>query len=261
MSWDRDSYIDAFSNVTGFRNEGLPVDTFWHTHVSAGAGAWWLDPKGKDFGPNAKFMEYNIAEAKKLLAAAGYPNGVETTSTYIGGTQLGADFQRTVGVTDTFTADAGFKVTPKVIDYTAEYVPSIRDGNGKFDGWAYRAGGSPANDAVAYFSTLFHSKYGGPGFLGFDAAGKGDGSGDPELEAMINKARGEVDTARRRALVFEMERHLVKKMYAVPHEPGTATNFLMAWPALQNFQAFQGDRRTVVYNWWLDETKAPISRT
>jgi peptide/nickel transport system substrate-binding protein len=260
MSWDRDAYIDAFSNVSRFEADGLPVTTYWNTNLAAGAGAWWLDPRGKDFGPEGQWYKFDIAEAKKLLAAAGYTNGVEVSSIYIGGTQLGADFQRQVGVTDTFAAEAGFRVSPRVIDYTSEYVPMLRDSNGKFEGWGYRAGGAPANDAVAYFSTLYHSKYGGPGFLGFDAAGKGDGSGDPELEVMLNKARAETDSARRRALVFDMQRLLAKRMYMVPHPPGTATAFQIAWPCLQNFQVYQGDRRTAVHHWWIDDTQAPFKR-
>jgi peptide/nickel transport system substrate-binding protein len=259
MSWDRDAYIDAFNNVSGLEADGLPVTTYWNTAVAAGSGSWWLDPQSSEFGPNAKYMKRDIAEAKKLLEAAGYADGIDVTSSYIGGPQLGADFQRSVGVCDEFSKEAGFRPTAKVIDYTSEYVPNIRDSNGKFDGWAYRAGGSPANDAVAYFSTLYHSRYGGPGFLGFDSGGKGDGSGDPELESLLNKARAETDIEERRELVYEIQRHLAKAAYAIPHPPGTASFFYLAWPALQNFQVYQGDRRQQPYHWWIDPTKAPLA--
>ena len=259
MSIDRDSWIDAFNNVSGFEKDGLPVQTAWNTNLASGAGNWWLNPQGKDFGSESQWYKFNVAEAKKLLAAAGYPNGVSVDSIYIGGTQLGSDFQRRVGVMDTFTAEAGFKVSPKVIDYTAEYVPVLRDSNGKFEGWGYRAGGSPANDAVAYLSTLYHSKYGGPGFLGFDLNGKGDGSGDPELDSTLNKARAETDATKRLALVHDIQRALAKNMYMVPAVPGEATAFQIAWPVLGNFQAFQGDRRTQAFHWWIDPTKAPLA--
>jgi peptide/nickel transport system substrate-binding protein len=259
LSIDRDAWIDAFNNVSGFEADGLPVKTAWNTNLAAGAGSWWLDPQGKDFGSESQWYAFNVAEAKKLLAAAGYPNGVSVSSIYIGGTQLGSDFQRRVGVMDTFTADAGFKVSPRVIDYTAEYVPILRDSNGKFEGWGYRAGGSPANDAVAYLSTLYHSKYGGPGFLGFDVSGKGDGSGDPDIDSTLNKARAETDTNKRLALVHDIQRMLAKNMYMVPAVPGQATGFYIAWPVIGNFQAFQGDRRTQAYHWWIDNTKAPLA--
>jgi peptide/nickel transport system substrate-binding protein len=259
LAIDRDAWIDAFNNVSGFEKDGLPVKTAWNTNLAAGAGSWWLDPQAKDFGSEAQWYAFNVTEAKKLLAAAGYPNGVSVDSIYIGGTQLGSDFQRRVGVMDTFTQDVGFKVSPKVIDYTAEYVPILRDSNGKFEGWGYRAGGSPANDAVAYLSTLYHSKYGGPGFLGFDVNGKGDGSGDPEIDSALNKARAETDSNKRLALVHDVQRMLAKHMYMVPAVPGQATGFQVAWPALANFQAFQGDRRTQAFHWWIDTTKAPLA--
>jgi peptide/nickel transport system substrate-binding protein len=260
MTWDRDAYVSAFKNVDKFRAEGLPVNAYWNTALPPAYGRWWLDPKGKDFGPNARYFQRDVAEAKKLLAAAGYPNGVEVSSSYIGGTQLGADFQRQCQVTDEFAKEAGIKVKTNIIDYTSQYLTQYRDANGKYDGWLYRAGGSSATDATAYFSVLFHSKYGGPGFLGFDAAGKGDYSGDPVLEGILNKARVEMDAEKRRTMVHDMQRHLAKATYAIPHEPGDATIFYLTWPALQNFQVFQGDRRgatAAVHSWWIDDTQAP----
>jgi peptide/nickel transport system substrate-binding protein len=234
------------------------METWWNTNLHSGAGAWWLDPQGEDFGPDAQWYQYNPDEAKALLSAAGYPDGFEITSMYIGGPQLGTEFQSTVQVCDEFAAQIGIKVNAKVIDYTAEYVPIIRDGFGKFEGWGYRAGGAPANDAVAYLTTVYHSKK-GQQFLGFDAAGNGDGSGDPEIDAMLDKAQGETDSDARRDIVFDIQRRLANKMYIVPHPPAEATRFYMAWPVIQNFQVFQGDRRQPPFHWWLDETKAPLA--
>lgn len=262
MTWDRDAYVSAFTNADNFEAEGLPVNTYWNTALPSAYGGWWLDPRGSEFGENAKYFEFNIEEAKALLAAAGYPDGIEVTSSYIGGPQLGGDFQRQVGVTDEFANAAGIRVNTNVIDYTAQYLTSYRDANGKYDGWLYRAGGSPATDAIAYLSTLFHSKYGGPGFLGFDANGTGDGSGDPVLEGLLNKARIEADLDARRGLVHDIQRHLARAMYAIPHPPGDATIFYTAWDAVQNFMVYRGDRRgnvSAIHSWWLDDTKAPLA--
>ena len=54
MAMDRDAWIDAFNNVSGFEKDGLPVNTAWNTNLASGAGGWWLDPQGKDFGSEAQ---------------------------------------------------------------------------------------------------------------------------------------------------------------------------------------------------------------
>jgi hypothetical protein len=56
--------------------------------------------------------------------------------------------------------------------------------------------------------------------------------------------------------VQDLQRHLAKAQYTVTN-PGVATTFLLAWPKLRNFQAFQGERRTPNFNWWIDDSMAP----
>jgi peptide/nickel transport system substrate-binding protein len=256
LSFDRDLYLDTFNNVSAFEAEGLPVDTFWFTSINAAPG-WWLDPKDeKEFGPNAKYYSYDVAEAKRLLAAAGYPNGVDVTSTVISGTQIAGAGDRGIEVRESMARDAGFRPQTNIIDYTTEYLPKYRDGQGKFEGWAYRSGVAAAMDAVAYYEWRFFSK-GGVGFLGFDAAGKGDASGDPYVDDLIVRARSEVDTEKRRSMVFDLQRHLAKAMYCVL-PAGTGTGFDIAWPVLGNFYVFQGDRRGDNYTWWIDDSQPPI---
>ena len=66
------AFIDALYNVSRFKADGLPVETAWHTCLNQSFRGFWLDPKSKEFGPNAKYFQHDLAEAKKLLSAAGY---------------------------------------------------------------------------------------------------------------------------------------------------------------------------------------------
>jgi len=77
---DRNAWIDAFYNVSNFQKDGLPVDTRWNSALPSDFVDMWLDPQGKEFGPNAMYYQHNLEEAKKLMAAAGLANGLDTKS-------------------------------------------------------------------------------------------------------------------------------------------------------------------------------------
>jgi ABC-type transport system substrate-binding protein len=257
MSWDRDLYIDVFSNGDKLSQAGLPVQSYWASALSAGTGSWRLDPKGKDFGPNAKYFKQDIAEAKKLLAAAGYADGLEVTSSYIPGPELGGSYVKENQILEDMARQVGFKPKANLVDYATKY-PGYRDGNGKYEGWAYIAGPTTADEAVGMLAWRY-TKGGGAGYLGFDTAGKGDGSGDPQVDAMIKKAQNELDVNKRKPIVNEIQRYLAGKQYNVP-KPGEASYFTMAWPAIKNFNVYRGDRRTDNYYQWLDESLPPIKK-
>jgi ABC-type transport system substrate-binding protein len=53
MTWDRDAYVNAFNNSDKFQADGLPVTTYWNSALPPAYGRWFLDPRGKDFGPNS----------------------------------------------------------------------------------------------------------------------------------------------------------------------------------------------------------------
>ena len=67
MALDRDEVINVIYNGRGNWNNAIP----W------ALSEWWLDPRGPDMGPTAKYFKYDPAEAKKLLAAAGFPDGLK----------------------------------------------------------------------------------------------------------------------------------------------------------------------------------------
>jgi peptide/nickel transport system substrate-binding protein len=255
MSWDRDLYLDTFMNVSKFRNEGVPVQARWNTHLIATQEGWWLDPQSKDFGPNSKYFEHNVAEAKKLLAAAGHPNGFETTSHYVTSTELGTTPNH-AQVIDNFMSEIGIKGNQHSIDYLKEYVPSFRDGHGQYEGWAYvsTAGGATGGSAIGSVSSEFWSK-GGAAFKGFSTSNRNDQAGDPQVDSLIEKARVERDTEKGKALIFELQRYLAKTWYSA-RLPGYATGLTVAWPAVANFRVWEGARTH--YRFWIDDTKPPF---
>ena len=261
MSWDRDSYVDAVYNVSRFEAEGLPVQGRWNTAIYANFEGYWLDPKSKEFGPNAKYYEYNLSEAKKLLAAAGLAAGLDVVSTTPGGNAYGIDYNKNLEIIENFAREAGFRVRRNEIDYTSDFIPNYRNAKGKHEGWAQKIGPGFAWDAIGRYAYEYWSK-GGDNFYGFSAAGKSDGAGDPQVDSLIEKAQAELDGEKRKQLSFDLQRYLAQKMYLITH-PGGASQFNLAWPALGNFNVFRSQNNLVVprYYWWVDDTKAPLKKS
>ncbi len=126
QSWDRDLYIQAFYNTDKFAAAGLPQSTSWNSALnftdSYGAGGWFADPKGKDFGPNSVYFQHDLTNAKKLLAAAGFPNGFDVNMKYPNSAQYTLDKQTQPIVG--FLQDLGLKVKLEPLtDYTQDYIP------------------------------------------------------------------------------------------------------------------------------------------
>ena len=258
MAIDRDAYIDAFQNVSQFQGQGLAVETYWYTALGTAPG-WRIDPRDeKAFGENAKYFKHDITEAKRLLSAAGYGSGLEVITSYIKGTELGVDFQKTVEVRQEMLREAGVRPQVNLIDYTTEYLPRYLANAGRFDGIVYRSGVAPGNDALIWLNWRYKSGS-GDGWIGFDNASRGDGSGDPQVDQMILQARQELDINKRKSIVGDLQKYLAKACYCVSL-PGTADTFDLAWPALSNYRVLNGDRRTLMYSAWIDETKAPLRR-
>ena len=257
MSWDRDLWIDVFRNVEAFRKEGLPVETRWNTSLSAIYDGWWLDPKSKDFGPNVKYYEHNIAEAKKLLTAAGFANGIQgVKSHHITTNELG-DLPKSADVLDGMAGEIGIESTVNPVDYAKEYIPNIRDGKGQYEGWSYHtSAGGTGILAVGLLANEYWAK-GGSAFHGFSTSGKNDLAGDPQLNSMIEKARLERDVEKRRGLVYDIQRYNAQKNWALL-VPGGSSGFNMGWPALGNYRTFRGPQVWAHYRLWIDETKPPF---
>jgi len=236
----------------------------WVPQVSTSYDGWRLEPRDeKAFGPNAKYYKHDIAEAKKLLAAAGHANGMEMPSTFPRGTEYGVNFHKEVEVRQGFNTEAGFRFQNNPIDYQTEFIPKYRDSSGNFEGISYRLGPpAPSADPVGQMHYWYHSKA-GVSFFGFDAGGKGDSSGDPQVDTALTKAQQEFDLEKRKALIVDIVRYLGGKMYSIQGMGGSNV-FGLAWPAVQNVNVWRGgaanNARIQNTYWWLDDTKPPLKK-
>jgi ABC-type transport system substrate-binding protein len=261
MAIDRDLFIQVEYNVDNYRQAGIDVETRWNSALPANFfTGWWLDPQSKDFGENAKYFQHDIAEAKKLMAAAGYPNGVDVVRTSAPD-NYGAKASKDLEVITGMASEIGFRYTDNIVGYNTGYQPQYRDASGNFDGETHRSVIGSATDAVELLLSSF-STAGGSTFVGADVNGKGDFSGDPRIDQDLKSARAEVDADKRRTIVQDLQRYLAKQQYMIRY-PGGATGLSLEWPGVRNYRVFRGPGFSF---WgpghyvWLDDTLPPFKK-
>jgi len=193
LAQDRDLYIETFYNVSNFEKEGLPVRASWNSSAAYNHWTgWWLDPKSKDFGPNAQYFQHNVAEAKKLLAAAGHPNGLEVSATYAPAPASPA--QRNFDVLAGFALEAGMKLNYNLVQNPTPWRPNYYFARGNWDGMGFITIRGASDTGVA-FNSYYHST--GGIFPGFDPDGKSTYAGDPFLTQLVEKINSEFDQQKR----------------------------------------------------------------
>ncbi len=244
MALDRDSYINAAYNVDKFKAEGIPVKTYYDTSQSH--NAWTLDPRDtKTFGENAKYYTYNIAEAKKLVDAAKSAYGGDFPSIPAASVDIfGPAYAQNTEVMNNFARAIGFDVKGSTIIYNKDYLPKYVTKKGQFEGILYGIGATPSGDVTDFYVWKYYSKSGETsGALGNGGpdGSLGDGSGDPQVDTMIENARHALDATKRQGIIGDLQKYLAKEQYAVS-PPGVADGFVMAWPMLSNYNVWQDDR-------------------
>ena len=170
-----------------------------------------LSPEGR------RLYERNVPEAKKLLAQAGFPSGfkvpVEATLGW------SPDYVDNLQVVMRNWKDAGIDAELRSKEFGA-FMSSVI--YGKFEKLAHSLrGGSPIADISLYNAHV-------PG-----EALNSSGVDDPKLTEMIKLQRRTLDVAKRREIVFDIQRYLAEQVYYA-YDPSVTT--VAAWePYVKNF--------------------------
>ena len=195
-------------------------------------------PTAAQLGP---YWQYRPAEAKKLLAEAGHPNGFETTLFYY------EYFSQMTSQVQLVQADLkkNLNINVKItkMDYTTYYG---RYAEGKWDGmaWGFKTGYAVSLDEQTYH--YMHSKSPKNYFH----------VNDPVIDELVSKLRLTPDRAEQRAIakkVFDREHDQVLRMW-MPFDAG----FLIFQPHMRNIGALamrrsDGYGSSTTARMWIDK--------
>jgi peptide/nickel transport system substrate-binding protein len=203
MAIDRQKMVDTVFEGHGILGWGVPYIYYQDT-----------PPTAKDLGP---WWQYKPAEAKKLLAEAGHPNGFETTLFYY------EYFPQMTSQVQLVQQDLkkNLNITVKItkLDYTSYYGRYVE---GKWDGmsWGFQSGHAIGLDERTYM--YMHSKSTKNFFR----------VNDPVIDELTTKLRRTPDRAEQRAVakrIVDREYDQVLRMW-MPYDNG----FMMFQPHMRN---------------------------
>jgi len=210
LAIDRKAIIEQAYEGTGVMNPPVPA-----------ALREWSVPFDK-LGEGAKYYKHDPAEARRLLAAAGYPNGFPASmcfTTY--GSTLLVDIMQLV-TKDLKSVGIDAKIDQK--EYGA-YISTCF--YGKFDAMTF----GPQTGFLEPDNFLFGQYY--PEELKNQSH-----INDPVVADMLVRQRRTFDAAKRRELIYDIQRHLAKQQYYVQMPSGV---YIAVWEgALKNYGSNMG---------------------
>jgi peptide/nickel transport system substrate-binding protein len=225
--FDRKGWLKSQFVDTGVLHNGPPLP--------ASYAGWFVELK--DLGEGAQFYEYKPEESKKLLAAAGFPNGFSRTmdlanalgygQAWFDRGQLAADLMKQIGI--------NLKLNAK------EYGDWLATGHaGIYDEFAF----GPLTPLVAiddWLWGLHHTK---------SITNKAHAN-FPDVDALLDKQRGMYNEAERKKVVADIQKLVAKYLYYIfPPNGFTAT---AQQPYVKNHRYKSGyNIGGVVRSTWID---------
>lgn len=224
MGQDRAGQLDFAYSVKDLKAAGLDVSTGWHNVVPVNYGRWWLDPRSPAHGPGAKYYEYDVAEAKKMLDAMGAA-GAALKFQYVTN-QYGQLYENLSQVVANQLSELGLKIEIEPQDYGSVYFPQTRAGN--FHGLAF--GVSPRYNEVAAFPDRFFS----------DASSNASKVRDARIKELRAKQAVEFNLEARISQIHEIQRINGEHMYYLPNTYSAGTTYTAYLPNVRNVRQTRG---------------------
>jgi ABC-type transport system substrate-binding protein len=243
MLLDRDLLLETFYNVKQFTDAGLPIQTYWHSHLAAGLPEW-LDPRGKGLGEGAQYFQHNPAEAKKLVDASGLKTPVQTTlGVFTDNAQ--DEVKRNQTMAPMMSEGGIFDVKLDPLLYNTTWRTARQSAGMGFSGMLWHRAAQLTADII------LNQKY--------TPNGRNSVSANPlpGITDLVAKQRQEIDPAKRASIVQQIERQCAIDFPDVSWA-GDAPGFTLRWPWLANHGVFTdglgGTARTFV-TYWYDKSK------
>src|SRR4030095_13062260 len=185
MAIDRPAIVNATLEGVGVMNPSVP----------AGLKEWSIPLD--QLGEGARYLQYDPAAARKLLAEAGYPRGFSGTvdfATY-GSTVLGDAAQLVINS----LKDVGIDAKLNTLESGA-YIARVL--SGKHDSMGF----GPYTPFLEPDGFLFFRYYAGE-------SRNTSMVNDPVVADVLVRQRRTLDPAKRREIIFDVQRHLAKQQY------------------------------------------------
>jgi peptide/nickel transport system substrate-binding protein len=273
MAIDREALADAIDNRANFAKDGLDNSVVYNSSLSPAWNGYWLDPQNeKEFGPNAKYYKYDVAEAKKLITAAGFPNGAEFDFFNNREETYGPAYRKMLEIFTSMLPDVGLKpkLQPQAYavwqpQYYIGYLPATYNAGitKGFSGIGLSAERSRYTAVLSLYG-MFHPQ--GDAFHGATPDGLNAVKGDPKLNDQLAKLRQETDKNKAQEGVKDVQRYLAQQAYIIP-KPTNSIPFTLWWPSIGNVLAYTsspvGANRWAEHNlaWWIDQSKPPFTKS
>ncbi len=233
----------------------------WHSGISQ-LPPYWLDPRdlnkfGETFEgePSGTLFHRNIAESRKLLDAAGFPEGI--SATLHGTADYGATVVNFYEACASTAAEAGFQFEFFFKEYAA-YIASIFRGNFP-DGWDGESshlaigplygGATDPEDlfAACYARSSGRHNWGSSGRVAEDSVTALDTGGnaalwshpnavsgggpetDERLHTMFDEQKALLDLEERIEYINDIQRYMATKMYLVPYPAAPGVYAFNPW--------------------------------
>ncbi|MPZ50856.1 MAG: twin-arginine translocation signal domain-containing protein [Dehalococcoidia bacterium] len=214
VNWD--AILNFETNKDKFAAAGIEIETAFRTHLPPDP-AYWLDPRKGELGTESQNYLYDLAEAKKLVAAAGHANGFD----------MPLVAQQTSAGTDLWNLYHEEMKKAGIIRFEIDLMQNrtayldrvIRSANFKGIGWFSGAGGR--GDVDYLVARNYHS------------SGQAAAYTSPKLDQLVEQSRTAPDWTKRAAVLKDMQIECAK-VWPVQLANHPFAEWRFEWPWLHN---------------------------